>query len=267
MGVTSDTITFNANCVRTVQKGWWGGTEQQPFNTNYTLSKTNRIGSISLNDAGYYYFSNIVQSSEMFFDFAFDSSGYFGDGHSSIRLNTSEWTNANHGITFMQIGLPSGVEETYYKNMYIKYSDNELKKTLVYNEYKYGDYPVGIYTDIKNVITIEEEQSQDATATDTKVYIKVNLQGIYFTRKSIEFWYVEREDDSVEDSGTMHFVFGVNITQEDIERGYVKIYASLLTKKDTRVFGTNNKVVGKIVNYQDADNDKNYGEKQYYVLE
>ena len=59
---------------------------------------------------------------------------------------------------------------------------------------------------------------------------------------------------------------GVNFTQAEIDSGYVRIYASMLTKKDTRVFGRNNLVVGKVVNYKD-NTDFNYGENQYYVLE
>ena len=47
--------------------------------------------------------------------------------------------------------------------------------------------------------------------------------------------------------------------------GKVRVYASLLNKKDIRVFGKNNQVVGEIVNYKE-NTSFNYGENQYYVV-
>ena len=76
-------------------------------------------------------------------------------------------------------------------------------------------------------------------------------------------WYCEREDDSQINTGTMHFVFGVNITSTDRTNGYIDIYASMFNKKDTRVFSNINTVIGEIKNYIDSTD---YGDFQKFVL-
>ena len=96
-----------------------------------------------------------------------------------------------------------------------------------------------------------------------KTYLEFDISH-YPQSTGFEIWYAEREDDSVA-NGTLHFVLGVNFTETEMLNGKVRIYASLLNKKDTRVFGKNNQVVGEIVNYKE-NTSFNYGENQYYVV-
>ena len=64
----------------------------------------------------------------------------------------------------------------------------------------------------------------------------------------------------------LHFVFGVNIPGEneiaDIRSVPRKIYLSLMTKKDLRVFDRYHQVVGKVEN---EANTRKYGKGQYFT--
>ena len=261
---TATEIKFGARCVKTLQRGWWGGTEKQAFETEYILSKVSRIGDIDFSsDTSNYYFTNIATTSDSFILTSLER-GQYGDGNTNITLDTTAFNNNNSTIVDLQFGVLSGAQKDYFQNMYIRATSEPLKKTLVYDEYEKGSLDNIIGTPVSEIMTIEQDVSNVAYATNNKTYIKIDLTNISNTKKSLEFWYCEKEDDSVYVGGTLHFVFGVNLTEEDFTNGYVKIYASLLAKKDTRVFGVNNKVVGEIVNYE--DNDKSYGEMQYYVL-
>ena len=265
---TSDSITFDAKCVLTIQKGWWGGQQQEAFDTTITLYKRSRLGSIdfSSDTSNYYFCSGAFTNDGYYIDGTFGTicrTGHFGDNNTSITDDTTSFDGVTT-IVPMQLGQVSGVYKTYNKNMYVRTNDFELKKTLVYDEYQDGELDLD-YRSIDNFITIESDQLSSVLAEQEKTYIKIDLTNVPNTKKSIEFWYSDRQNLSTHLGGTLHFVFGVNLSSEDFERGYVKIYASLLTKKDTRVFDDSNKVVGEIVNYEDSD--KNYGEKQYYVLE
>lgn len=262
---TADTITFKAKCVKTVKRGMFDAyPEQQPFETTYTLRKVSKIASIDFSsDTSNYYFSNIESGGGVFLDHCFES-GWYGDNNANITLGTDAWTNSNHSEIEMQIGRTGGVSKTYYRNMFVRLNDDELKKTLVYDEFKDGEINDFQLRPIEDFISIDHEQATSQYQEQEKAFVKIDLTYVSNTKKSIELWYSDREDLSITTNGTLHFVFGVNLTDEDFERGYVKIYASLLTKKDTRVFGVNNKVIGEITNYEDSN--KKYGEKQYYVL-
>ena len=262
---TETTLTFEANGVKTVRKGWWGGTEEQPFEATYTLRKKNKLGSIDFtSDISHYYFSNIAQSSEIFFDECFDT-GYYGDSNSNFTMDTDSWTATNHTEIEMHLGNSLGVSKEYYKNMFVRLNDNELKNELVYDEFEYGDISFETRP-IEDFIIIDHTENTSITQQNEKTFIKVDLSNVPNTKKSIEVWYNDREDLSEENSGTLHFVFGVNLSQDDFTRGYVNIYASLITKKDTRVFDVNNQVIGEVTNYEDANVGEKYGAKQYYVL-
>ena len=87
--------------------------------------------------------------------------------------------------------------------------------------------------------------------------IKVNLTGLSAETQSIQYWFLEED--------TLNFVFGVNISAEDREKGEILIYVSALSTKDQRVYNDKHEVVGMIYNYvKDNDDDKVYGEEQYY---
>ena len=68
---------------------------------------------------------------------------------------------------------------------------------------------------------------------------------------------------NVNTGGTLKFVFGVNIGEEDWKQGYVRVNVSIVSTKDTRVYDINHNLIGEITNYVD-DDTKEYGENQYY---
>ena len=65
-------------------------------------------------------------------------------------------------------------------------------------------------------------------------------------------------------TGSMKFVFGVNLTEEDLTKGYVKINISLLSTKDTRVYDEHHNLIGEVENYASNESEKQYGKNQYY---
>ena len=73
--------------------------------------------------------------------------------------------------------------------------------------------------------------------------------------KSIQYWYVNKD--------TLNFVFGVNISDEDKEKGYIKIYTSLLSSRDDRVYDENHNLIGNVWNYVD-DDYLEYGIGQFF---
>ena len=58
-------------------------------------------------------------------------------------------------------------------------------------------------------------------------------------------------------------MFGVNVSEQDKEQGYVRLYLSLISSKNEKVYGFTQDVVGTIVNYA-TDTNFTYGEKQYF---
>lgn len=92
--------------------------------------------------------------------------------------------------------------------------------------------------------------------------IQINLSKIPTDAKSVQYWFYDDE------AKCYHFVFGVNLTDEDKVNGQwkntIKIYASLVTSKDKRVFDLNNQPIGEIINYA-KDNTYSFGEDQYFI--
>ena len=268
--ITSNEIKIKAFITKRIRDGWFGG-EKWDDGSDYelTLKKVARLANISFtSDTSNYYFSNIeyeyISSSDVFKTISltfYDYSMQFRDTNNSITAHTSSWNASNHSETDVNYSNLTPSSKTYLKNMFVRVSNQTINKTLVYNEYAEGDLTFeNIY--LPSIISIKTEQAETQFAYP-KTYIEIDIR-LLTSYKSLEIWYADREDDSVA-NGTLHFVMGVNFTQQDINDGYVRIYASLLTKKDTRVFGKNNLVCGEVVNYKD-NASFNYGENQYYVV-
>ena len=148
------------------------------------------------------------------------------------------------------------------KNYFIRFVNQKISKTLVYDEYTEGEINFSNLS-VDEIVKIVEETNQNVGFSEKKTYLEFDISH-YPQSTGLEIWYAERKDDSVA-NGTLHFVLGINFTETEMLNGKVKIYASLLNKKDTRVFGKNNQVVGEIANYKD-NTSFNYGENQYYVV-
>ena len=154
------------------------------------------------------------------------------------------------------------------KNMYVVISQKEFNKTIVYDEFKAEEETITIDGHERKVysnpnLIISDKllvPSVFSFETDEKgrPYIKVNLARISKKTKSVQYWF--RDDES----GSFKFVFGVNVTDDDFKRGFVKIYISMVKSRDTRVFNEHYEVIGNVVNFADDNNKKIYGENQYY---
>ena len=145
----------------------------------------------------------------------------------------------------------------YLKNMFVVLSNETMKKTLVYDEYSFSNFNIDASLKVTDYFKLKTDENGIR-------YIEVDLSNVSSDVKSIQYWYLEREDDTVYNSGTYRFVFGVNITDEDIEKGYVKVNISMLSSISKTVYDINYNIVGKITNYASPDNKKKYGEDQYY---
>ena len=82
-----------------------------------------------------------------------------------------------------------------------------------------------------------------------------------FNVESIQYWFMNDTQENKEDN-LLNFVFGVNLTEEDKQKGEIRVYASLVSNRDPKVYDEYHNIVGKVHNYYDGS--KNYGEAQYY---
>lgn len=273
--ISEDEIEFYGFIVKKVRKGWFGGTQDVPEDYIFKVQRVTELAQIDYsNDTENYYFSNVVNdadSDSTFKQISLNSSDLnvynmeFKDRNDSVEEYTASWNSSNYSEIASNYVNELVTPKTYYKNMFISIHGVNLDKTLVYDEYAEGERTF-ISIDFESVITIKNDELEAENSSLPKTYIYIDLSTLEtYSPKAISIWYSEREDDSVQ-SGTLHFVFGVNISDEDWENGYIKIYASLINRKDTRIFDTNNKVIGEIVNYEDEDTTQNYGVKQYFVL-
>ena len=274
VSITADEIKINAFIVKKIRHGWWGGTTDDGADYVLTLKKVSRLANIDFTgDTSNYYFCNIeyeyISQSDVFKVISLGkdmvstfTTLQFKDTNDLIYSSTAIWDNSNHSVVDVNYGDVTPTEKTYLKNYFIRFVNQKISKTLVYDEYAEGEinFP-NIRVD--EIVRIVEETNQNVGFSETKTYLEFDISH-YPQSTGLEIWYADREDDSVA-NGTLHFVLGINFSDDEILNGKVRIYASLLNKKDTRVFGKNNLVCGEIVNYKD-NSDFNYGENQYYVV-
>lgn len=265
--VDANSVTFHAFTVETYQNGWWGGTYTTPVETTIRLEIITQLAQIDFSsDTSHYYLSSVENRTPalQYYPFKMVSNSikwgyYYANTNTFITDNTSSFViNTNCRSIDFKLANPNTTSKMYYKNIFIKTKTEETDKTLVYNEYAESDFTKEAY-DIGDIIQIYQDIYE-------RRFLRINLNSLnnLSTLKSIEVWYCEREDDAQLNTGTMHFVFGVNITDADKTKGYIDIYASMLTKKDGRVFTKENEVIGETKNYIDAID---YGDFQKYVLQ
>ena len=260
---TSTYIVFNAVCFKRIKHGLWGGYSDEGYETEIKLYLVDKLGlNYFSNDVENYYFSNLETTgtglNTILSPLPYTNVGYgqFSNGK-TFRPLDDFIDDRNTDSRLLNISNLNGLEKTYYKNMFIATDTNNLKKTLVYDEYAMENFP---YTILQNnpsdVIFSSEDESGAVNQTLRPTYIKIDLTNINSNIRSIHLWY--------NNENTLHFVFGVNLTAQDFTRGYVKIYCSAISKKDIRVYDVNNKVIGEIKNY--TDETQNYGILQEYVV-
>ena len=153
----------------------------------------------------------------------------------------------------LKSGKDSGLEkeQTIIKTMFVRLSDSNMSKTIEYEEYKQNEIAM---SDLKISDIIKFEQ--DTEKNNPYLYIDLSKIDNLDNIKSVQYWYWDTNTSSY------HFVFGVNITDEDKVKKYIKVYISVLTKKDTRVYDKKHNVVGNSLNY--VKSTKKFGKEQYY---
>lgn len=146
----------------------------------------------------------------------------------------------------------------YYKDIF------GILKKEVYNENGWIDSK---YKTIQTLCFPLSSSIEKDKKEKTANYLNNNASNNIIVN-SVQYWYKNivnenfvNEEDNV---NHLNFVFGVNLTEEDKQRGYVKVYASLISNRDTRVYDGFHNVIGSVTNYLSENNDKLYGENQYY---
>lgn len=264
--VSDDKIGIKCYVQITYRHGLMGGSSIEEKTVTLYFSRFNTLGDLDVSsDETNYYFTDIRVSGALNVVTVLETSnvdvGWFTDenDYSPYDTDLDESDMLKDGLLISDI---AGETKTYYKNMFVKFSNEEIKKTLVYDEFKEGEIS---FSNLKISDVIEEiiEENSNIIAHDFVNKIRIKLNDAPATTQSVQFWYMEEMNGS---SNILHFVFGVNITESDIEKGYVDVYLSSISRKDSRVFGNNHLLVGNVTNYVDDNNEENYGERQYYVV-
>lgn len=157
-------------------------------------------------------------------------------------LNTE---NSNTYVTYISATNDFG----YLKNMFVSSSSEKMKKHQVYNQYKNLE-EIGLSSEetgplVNEIFTFESDD-----------VLRINLQKFDKNKtKSIQLWYKNgiidtnsQEMGVQEVQGSLNFVFGVNVDEEDFDRGYLDIFISLITHKDMRVFDSKHNEIGQVKN-------------------
>lgn len=157
---------------------------------------------------------------------------------------------------------------TFPQNMFIVYSENTIDKTNMYDQFSDLSYVDG-YISTETTHSFEDVFS----INDSDVpYIGVNLAYLPSTANSVQYWYYDTSElDSngnlmspLSHSNSYRFVFGINVTDADRNVGEIKVYLSLTSTKDARIYDIMHNVIGKNHNYYYNKNDKVYGVQQYF---
>lgn len=267
VSVASDKIGIKCYVQTTIRHGLWGGQSESASTVVLYLSKFTTLGDLNVaSDTANYYFTDIeitklTYSIISLINGCNATTGFFSDGHTYVSTisNLDDGKLLKDSFLISKVG---GATKTYTKNMFIRQNTEAMKKTLIYNDYKENEIT---FTNLKitNVITEVLYDTSKATKITHSLasIIRVDLSAFSRNAKAIEFWYKEEIENS---TPIYHFVFGVNVTTRDFVRGYVDIYLSSISKKDTRVFGANHLEVGEALNYREGG--QKYGERQYYVV-
>ena len=256
---SNNKIGIQSNYSRRRRKGLWGGYSYPSALKTMYFQKITRFGDMDFsNDTDNYYFANAYENDGLWFyydDNGFELGKYFTNGYYYEGLPKNLETGFKN--TKVKICSQTGETKTYNQNMFIKLDTNPIKKTLVYDEYAVGDITFSNLK-VEDIIVNHTQEVATKIIRDYMSTVDINLAQIPSTTKSIQMWY--------NDNGTLHFVFGVNVDANDYVKGYVRIYLSTLSKRDTRVYNENHLVIGKIKNFVGLYNEDDYGKYQLYEI-
>lgn len=187
----------------------------------------------------------------------------------AFRYGGKFWDkNADLGSFNMQVIEKKESTSIIEKNMFIQFGNDYIDKTYSYkvlspdaNKELFSNYSV-------NEIFSVKKDGPDS-------YIRVTIPSDQNDVKSIIYWYFDFDSaykknyadmdyvyDYYPSQSGYRFVFGVNLTEEDHDRGYVDIYITKTTHRDERVFDSVGRQVGIVHNC--VDENGNYEEPTYY---
>lgn len=183
----------------------------------------------------------------------------------------NEYKEYNDGVF-----MASNVQNAYQVNDYFVYNSSLNKKCV--KQYSLKLYSEKLYNNLFVCVTEGKQNKNIAYTTktleqgldgiidkdiseliyfDNQNKLIINLKDLELTStdKHLSVWF--------KDNNLIHYVFGVNISEEDIQKGEIEIYCSLLSDREEKVYNYRNEIVGTVENY--ADSEKKYNEEQYYT--
>lgn len=181
----------------------------------------------------------------------------------------TELREANSSVAYASVSAESVEVRSFAKNMFVVASSAKADRRLEYTMYRYdaesdpavNTFPEDFFVDaeasVENVFSVFEDES-GAVGIYVNPSRYRNNQNIPFTVRSLQYYYRD-------DSGTMHFVFGVNlpdISRNDVVYDPFGIYLSAVSKRCMDVFDESHLVVGKAKNAL-LDPDQCFSD-QYY---
>lgn len=184
----------------------------------------------------------------------------------TVNLSGAKINSTNAEIKVLGINIAGGtIPKTYYRNMYMVESETSMSKTVVYDEYQQGTLTTSSLG-VSDTISYQQDDNNVP-------YLYIDLTNVASTTKSLQYWYLditrENEDETLGtadiSNSTYKFVFGVNISDSDRENGYIKVYLSLVSTRDTEVIDTNHLAIGTIYNYTTNSEDIKYSVMQHYT--
>lgn len=183
------------------------------------------------------------------------------------KINTEIGSNIDYYFDKVNLSVYDIVgqeEKKYNKNLFVVLDDNEIQKHMVYDEYSdlnaLENFTV---TNLRadEVFSVNKHNELDKIAN----YISINLNDESIdlnNKKSIQLWYYT--------NGLYKFVVGSNISEEDKQTKEIKIYVSILSNKDDRIFkqeNTNWIPIAKPINYlEEKNSDYVFGSYQMCEL-
>ena len=263
--VSSNEIVFNADVQQRIvwKKAWWEDSEP------WSGVKDAIFRKIYTDSDGVYYFSfSFVDNFKI---------GYFSDiinpdyidrkyliYPEEMLVDTTNITKSPVDYSFMEamntqdysLGVyPSDatfVTKTYYKNMWLVLDKKKMEKTIVYDELTNDDFgTISGSTRWKINDSVDSHFKFEKNGIIPKIRIHLDSSWKDKQYKSIQFWFLDRQDDSIDSTynGSYKFVFGVNISDADYSRGFIDIYISELSNKDKSVYDENRIKIGSIYNF------------------
>lgn len=205
-----------------------------------------------------------------------------GDSVYTATIVAAQLPNDNPIQSICECLLKTKKSSTVERNMFVQFNKKPINKTDAYKILPCTISKSNTFAK-KEGVSLDE----DPYIKPTEIFhivgdgdeskIVVDLTNVPSGIRSITYWYFDfksaytydyTDDDYVytatpSQSG-YYFVFGVNITEEDIDRGQVDIYVSKTTNRDERVFDTVGRQIGVIHNCIDKDGNYVPPTKQAY---